>query len=204
MPRFVEGEDRIQGSLLPARIEDLVSEDNAVRVVESFVEALDLGQLGFDVGPTAKGRPSYHPGLMLWIYLYGYMKRVQSSRRLEQECRRNLELIWLTGQLAPNIKTIADLRRDNGPGIVVACARFVAICREIGPLNRTLAVIDGSKFKGVNSRDRNYTRGEVKGRLAGRGGNRALLAGARRRRPPRAAGRLVRERTFAREARIAE
>lgn len=137
-----------------------------MRVIDAFVEALDLGKLGFDVEPAATGRPSYHPGLMLRIYLYGYMNRVQSSRRLEQECRRNLELMWLTGQLAPDFKTIADFRRDNGPGIVAACARFVVICREIGLLNRTLAVIDGSKFKGVNSRDRNYTRGKVKARLA--------------------------------------
>lgn len=111
MPRFVEGEDRLQGSILPARIEDFVSEDNAVRVIDAFVEALDLGELGFDVAPAATGRPSYHPGLMLRIYLYGYMNRVQSSSRLEQECRRNLELMWLTGQLAPDFKTIADYRR---------------------------------------------------------------------------------------------
>lgn len=166
MRRFVEGSDRLQGSFLPARVEDFVADDSPARVIDAFVDALDLWDIGFDIDPAATGRPSYHPALMLRIYLYGYMNRIQSSRRLEQECRRNLELMWLTGQLTPDFKTIADFRRDNGAGIIATCARFVVICREHGLLNRTLAVIDGSKFKGVNSRDRNYTRGKVKARLA--------------------------------------
>lgn len=166
MGRFVEGADRLQDSFLPARIEDFVTDDSPARVIDAFVDALDLRDIGFDIEPAATGRPSYHPALILRIYLYGYMNRFQSSRRLEQECRRNLELMWLTGQLTPDFKTIADFRRDNGAGIVAACAKFVVICRELGLLNRTLAVIDGSKFKGVNSRDRNYTHGKVKARLS--------------------------------------
>lgn len=166
MPRYVEGESRDQASLLPASIEDYVDPDNSVRVIEAFVEALDLRGLGFSVTPAATGRPGFHPGTMLKIYVYGYMNRIQSSRRLEVECRRNLELIWLTGRLAPDFKTIADFRRDNGLAIGAACARFVEICRGLGLFTRALAVIDGSRFKGVNSRDRNFTRGKVKARLA--------------------------------------
>ncbi|MEQ1868103.1 MAG: IS1182 family transposase [Micropepsaceae bacterium] len=166
MSRFVESEDRDQGSLLPARIEEFIEEDNPARVIEAFIEGLDLKALGFEVTPAVTGRPAYHPALMLKIYLYGYMNRVQSSRRLEQECRRNLELIWLTGRLAPDFKTIADFRRDNGAAIAGVCARFIIICREIGLFRRALAIIDGSRFKGVNSRERNFTRGKVKKRIA--------------------------------------
>ena len=135
-------------------------------MIEAFVEALDLGTLGFAVEPAATGRPSYHPAMMLKLYIYGYLNRIQSSRRLERECQRNIELMWLTGRLAPDFKTIADFRRDNGAAICAACAQFIVICRDIGLFTRPLAAIDGSKFKGVNARDKNFTRGKVRTRLA--------------------------------------
>jgi transposase len=165
MHRFVQGEDRTQSSLLPASLEDYVDEDNPARVIDAFVEALDLGALGFSIVPAATGRPSYHPETLLKLYIYGYLNRIQSSRRLECECHRNVELMWLTGRLAPDFKTIADFRRDNGPAICAACAQFIVICRNLGLFTRRLAVIDGSKFKGVNARDKNFTRGKVRTRL---------------------------------------
>jgi transposase len=165
MRRFVEGDDREQSSFLPASIEDYVDDENPVRVIEAFVQALELDELGFATIPAVTGRPSYHPATMLRIYVYGYVNAIQSSRRLERECRRNLELMWLTERLAPDFKTIADFRRDNGDAIRGACARFIVVCRQLGLFTRALAVIDGSKFKGVNSRDRNFTRGKVKARL---------------------------------------
>ena len=166
MHRFIEGQDRTQASLLPASLEDYVDADNPARVIEAFVEALDLGALGFAVVPAATGRPSYHPAMLLKLYIYGYLNRIQSSRRLERECQRNVELMWLTGRLAPDFKTIADFRRDNGAAICAACAQFIVICRQIGLFTRPLAAIDGSKFKGVNARDKNFTRGKVRTRLA--------------------------------------
>src|SRR5450432_2812004 len=126
MRRFVEGEDRRQSLLLPDSLDDYVTEDNPVRVVEVFIDELDVGALGFGgVEPAATGRPAYHPSTMLKLYLYGYLNRVQSSRRLEREAGRNIELMWLTGRLAPDFKTIADFRKDNGPAIRAACAQFV-------------------------------------------------------------------------------
>jgi transposase len=165
MSRFLHGDDRDQVSLLPPSIDDYVDEDNPVRVIDAFVDALDLGAMGFDLVPAKTGRPAYHPGAMLKIYIYGYMNRVQSSRRLETECQRNLELMWLTGRLAPDFKTIADFRRDNGAAICAACGNFIAICRKIGMFTRPIAVVDGSRFKGVNARDKNFTRGKVKSRI---------------------------------------
>src|ERR1700690_790713 len=133
MGRFVEGEDRRQSLLLPETLDDYVTEDNPVRVVEVFIEELDLGALGFEgVRPAATGRPAYHPSTLLKIYLYGYLNRIQSSRRLEREAQRNIELMWLTGRLAPDFKTIANFRRDNGPAIRAACAHFVVLCRQLG------------------------------------------------------------------------
>ena len=130
MKRFIEGEDRSQVTLLPECLDDYIGEDNPVRVVDVFVDELRLRQLGFDgAAPAATGRPSYHPAVLLKIYIYGYLNRVQSSRRLETEARRNLELLWLTGRLAPDFKTIADFRRDNGPGIRNVCSQFVVVCR---------------------------------------------------------------------------
>ncbi|PVY24640.1 transposase [Paraburkholderia silvatlantica] len=165
MKRFIEGEDRKQVTLLPECLDDFVAEDNPVRIIEAFVEELDLASLGFDGAmPSTTGRPSYHPGVLLKIYIYGYLNRVQSSRRLERECQRNVELMWLTGRLAPDFKTIVDFRRDNGTGIRNVCRRFVVLCRELKLFSQALVAIDGSKFKAVNTRDRNFTEGKVEKR----------------------------------------
>lgn len=167
MKRFIEGADRDQATLLPECLEDWVEEDNPVRAIDAFIDALDLGNLGFDgVAPKATGRPSYHPTVLLKLYVYGYLNHVQSSRRLEREAGRNMEVMWLTGRLAPDHKTIADFRRDNGPAIRNVCSRFVMLCREIGLLASASVAIDGSKFKAVNNRDRNVTKGKVKRRRA--------------------------------------
>jgi len=165
MTRFIEGLDRRQTSLLPSCIDDYVDEHNPVRAIEAFVEMLDLAALGFDVEPEATGRPGYHPATMLRLYLYGYLNQVQSSRRLERECARNLELIWLTGQLKPDFKTIADFRRDNGAAIRKVCQQFVALCRGIDLLDANLVAIDGSKFKAVNAKARSFTREKLRRRL---------------------------------------
>lgn len=165
MKRFVDGVDRSQGLLLPDRLEDYVHDDNPVRVVDAFVEALDLSELGFEAANRAAGgRPAYHPAALLKIYIYGYLNRIQSSRRLEREAQRNLELIWLTGRLAPDFKTIADFRKDNGGAITAVCIRFVALCRTMKVFSHAIVAIDGSKFKAVNSRDRNFTVGKVTAR----------------------------------------
>jgi transposase len=158
MGRFVEGEDRRQSLLLPDSLDDYVTEDNPVRVVEVFIDELDLGVLGFEgVRPAVTGRPAYHPSTLLKIYLYGYLNRVQSSRRLEREAQRNIELMWLTGRLAPDFKTIASFRRENGPAIRAVCAQFIVLCRQLGLFTRAVIAIDGSKFKAVNNRDKNFT-----------------------------------------------
>ena len=167
MKRFVEGLDRSQSTLFPETLEDFVEDDNAVRVIEAFVEALDLSDLGFGrVDPKATGRPSYHPSVLLKLYIYGYLNRVQSSRRLEREAGRNVELMWLMGRLVPDHKTIADFRKDNGPAIRRVCSQFVALCRQLGFLAEASVAIDGSKFKAVNNRDRNFTRAKMKRRMA--------------------------------------
>src|SRR5271156_478129 len=166
MHRFIDGEDRLQQALLPHSLEDYVDEENPVRVIEIFVDELDLATLGFSgMRPAATGRPAYHPSTLLKIYLYGYLNRVQSSRRLEREAGRNIELMWLTGRLAPDFKTIADFRRDNGAAIRAACSRFVVLCRQLGLFTRAVVAIDGSKFKAVNNRDKNYTVAKVTGRM---------------------------------------
>ena len=166
MSGFVEGIDRSQSSLFPAELEDYVAEDNPVRAVDAFVEGLDLGKLGFGrVAPLERGRPCYHPATLLKIYIYGYLNRVPSSRRLERECQRNIELLWLTGQLAPDFKTIADFRKDNGKAIGEVCRSFVALCRELDLLSEASVAIDGSKFKAVNARDKNFTEAKMKRRL---------------------------------------
>ncbi len=165
MRRFVEGADRGQSTLLPECLEDWIDESNPVRAVDAFVEALDLAQLGFEgVVPEATGRPSYHPSALLKLYIYGYLNRVQSSRRLEREAGRNLEVMWLTGRLAPDHKTIADFRKDNGLAIRKVCAQFVELCRKMGLLTKASVAIDGSKFKAVNSRDNNFTQGKIQRR----------------------------------------
>src|SRR3989440_4959935 len=167
MRRFVEGTDRGQSTLFPECVEDWIGEDNPVRVIDVFVEELDLAELCFGgVDPEATGRSSYHPSVLLKLYIYGYLNRVQSSRRLEREAGRNVEVMWLTGRLVPDHKTIADFRKDNGPAIRKVCAQFVAVCREIGLLTTASVAIDGSKFKAVNNRDKNFTRAKMERRLA--------------------------------------
>ena len=166
MAAFVQGADRGQAALLPECLDDWVDESNPVRAVDVFVEALDLREMGFDgVDPAATGRPAYHPSVLLKLYIYGYLNRVHSSRRLEREAGRNLELIWLLGRLAPDHKTIADFRKDNGPAIKKVCAQFVELCRQMGLLAQASVAIDGSKFKAVNSRDNNFTKGKLERRL---------------------------------------
>jgi transposase len=166
MSGFVEGIDRSQSSLFPAQLEDYVAEDNPVRAIDAFVEGLDLGKLGFGrVKPLEKGRPCYHPSTLLKIYIFGYLNRIPSSRRLERECQRNIELIWLTGQLAPDFKTIADFRKDNGKAIREVCRTFVGLCRELDLLSAGSVAIDGSKFKAVNARDMNFTEAKMKRRF---------------------------------------
>ena len=166
MKRFVEGEDRGQSTLFPERLDDFIGANNPVRVVDVFVEELDLGVLGFErVNPRSTGRPSYHPSVLLKLYVYGYLNQVQSSRRLEREAGRNVEMMWLTGRLAPDHKTIADFRKDNGPAIRKVCAQFVQLCRTVGLLANASVAIDGSKFKAVNNRDRNFTRAKMQRRM---------------------------------------
>lgn len=165
MKRFIEGEDRNQGALLPQCLDDFIGDDNPVRAVDAFVEALNLKALGFGAAdPAMTGRPGYHPAVLLKIYLYGYLNRVQSSRRLEREAQRNVEVMWLTGKLTPDFKTIAEFRRQNGEGIRGACGQFVAICRELRLLSDAVVAVDSSKFKAVNSRDRNFTPNKVERR----------------------------------------
>jgi transposase len=166
MRRFVEGEDRRQGVLLPEYLDDYVSEENQVPAIEAFVEELDLAALGFEgVSPATTGRPSYHPSVLLKIYVYGYLNQIASSRRLEREAQRNVELMWLTGRLAPDFKTIADFRKDNGPAIRATCRQFIAVCRRLNLFAHAVAAIDGSKFKAVNARDKNFTRAKLKKRM---------------------------------------
>jgi transposase len=166
MKRFVESDDRRQGVLLPEYLDDYVPENNPVRVIDVFVDELDLLSLGFDgVVPEATGRPSYHPAVLLKLYIYGYLNQVSSSRRLEREAQRNVEVMWLTGRLAPDFKTIADFRRDNGPAIRATCRQFIALCRQLDLFAEAIVAIDGSRFKAVNTRDKNFTRASIKRRM---------------------------------------
>jgi transposase len=166
MKRFVEGEDRTQITLLPECLDDYIEAENPVRVIEVFVDELDLGELGFvGVEPLATGRPSYHPAVLLKIYIYGYLNRIQSSRRLEREAQRNVELMWLTGRLRPDFKTIANFRKDNGRAMRNVCRQFVVLCQKLDLFAQAVVAIDGSKFKAVNNRDRNFTNAKVKRRL---------------------------------------
>ena len=166
MKRFIEGEERTQVTLLPECLDDYIGEDNPVRVVDVFVDELDLGVLGFDgVDPAVTGRPAYHPAVLLKIYIYGYLNRIQSSRRLEREAQRNVELMWLTGRLAPDFKTIADFRHDNGKAICKVCAQFVVLCRKLNLFSQSIIAIDGSKFKAVNNRDKNFTPHKLQARM---------------------------------------
>jgi len=167
MKRYIEGEDRTQVTLLPACLEDYVEAENPVRVVEVFVEGLDLGELGFvGVDPAATGRPAYHPAVLLKLYIYGYLNRIQSSRRLEREAQRNVELMWLTGRLMPDFKTIANFRKDNGRAIRKVCRQFIVLCRQLNLFTEAIVAIDGSKFKAVNNRDKNFTPAKMQRRMA--------------------------------------
>ena len=165
MSGFIEGENRFQSTLFPESVDDYVEEDSVVRVIDVFIDRLDISGLGFKAEPAETGRPGYHPGTMLKIYVYGYLNRIHSSRRLEREAKRNVELMWLSERLAPDFKTIADFRKDNGEAIRLVCREFVMLCRKLNLLGDTLA-IDGSKFKAVNNRDKNFTRAKMKRRLA--------------------------------------
>ena len=165
MGRFIEGEGRTQSALLPECLDDYVGEDNPVRAIDAFVDQLDLKQLEFArAEPKATGRPAYHPATLLKIYIYGYLNRIQSSRRLEREAQRNLELIWLTGRLTPDFKTIADFRKDNGSAIQRVCREFVLLCRNFDLFSEAMVAIDGSKFKAVNNRDKNFTERKLQAR----------------------------------------
>src|SRR5579862_9207698 len=167
MRRFVEGADRGQWSLLPECLDDFIDESNPVRVIDVFVDALDLAEMSFEgVEPAATGRPSYHPSVLLKLYIYGYLNRVQSSRRLEREAGRNVEVMWLTSRLVPDHKTIADFRKDNGGAIRKVCARFIMLCRRLDLFAEVSVAIDGSKFKAVNNRDKNFTRAKMERRMA--------------------------------------
>src|SRR5450631_3656950 len=166
MKRFIEGEDRSQSTLFPEHLDDYIAEDNPVRVIDVFVDELDLQELGFEgVQPEVTGRPAYHPGSLLKIYIYGYLNRIQSSRRLERETQRNVELIWLTGRLMRDFKTIADFRKDNGKAIRSVCREFIVLCRDLKLFSEAIVAIDGSKFKAVNNRDKNFTDRKLKARM---------------------------------------
>ena len=165
MSGFIQGDDRSQATLFPERLDDYVGADSAVRVIDVFVDDLDISGLGFRTEPNETGRPAYHPRTLLKLYIYGYLNRVQSSRRLEREAQRNVELMWLTGRLAPDFKTIADYRKDNGKAIQKVCREFVLICRKLELFTDAFVAIDGSKFKAVNNRDQNFTKAKMKRRL---------------------------------------
>ena len=166
MKRFIEGVDRNQSTLFPERLEDFIAEDNPVRVVDVFVDQLDLRELGFwGIDPSATCRPAYHPSQLLKLYIYGYLNRIPSSRRLERETQRNIELMWLIERLSPDFKTVADFRKDNGPAIRRVCREFVVLCRRLDLFSQAIVAIDGSKFKAVNNRDKNFTPAKMKRRM---------------------------------------
>jgi transposase len=166
MKRFIKGECRTQTTIFPESLDEYIADNNPVRMVDVFVEELDLGKLGFDgVEPAATGRPSYHPASLLKIYIYGYLNRIQSSRRLEKETQRNVELMWLIERLTPDFKTISDFRKDNGKAIRSVCRQFVVLCQQLGLFSEALVAIDGSKFKAVNNRDRNFTSAKLQRRM---------------------------------------
>ena len=166
MKRFIQGQDRTQSTLLPELLDEYITEDNPVRVIDAFVDQLALAALGFEgVDPAQTGRPSYHPSVMLKIYIYGYLNRIQSSRRLETEANRNVELMWLVSRLNPDFKTIANFRRENGKAIRKVCAQFIELCRQMNLFADSMVAIDGSKFKAVNSSDQNFTQAKVRRRM---------------------------------------
>lgn len=164
--KHIEGIDRNQITLMPDAIEDYIADDNPVRFLDIYVDHLDLKDLGFlHVEPEARGRPPYHPGDLLRLYLYGYLFAIRSSRALEREANRNLELIWLLKRLAPDFKTIADFRKANGKAIHNLCCEFIQFCKQEGLFGGDLVALDGSKFKASNARDRNFSRAKLKDRM---------------------------------------
>jgi len=165
MKGFIAGEARTQATLFPERLDDYIAEDNPIKVIDVFIDGINLSGMGFQTEPAATGRPSYHPTTLLKLYVYGYLNRVQSSRRLEREAGRNVELMWLLGRLAPDFKTIADFRKNNTKPIRSVCREFVLVCRKLDLFSDAFVAIDGSKFKAVNNRDRNYTQAKLKRRL---------------------------------------
>ena len=166
MKRFIQGEHRGQGTLLNESLDDYVSDTNPVRVVDVFVDELDLVNLGFEGAiPAETGRPADHPAILLKIYINGYLNRIPSSRRLEREAQRNVELMWLTGRLMPDFKTIANFRKNNSKAIQGVCRQFVVLCQQLGLFRENLVAIDGSQFKAVNNRDRNFTSAKLKRRM---------------------------------------
>ena len=165
MSGFIVGEARTQATLFPERLDDYIAEENAVRVIDVFLDSLNLSGLGFKTEPANTGRPAYHPATLLKLFIYGYLNRIQSSRCLEREAGRNVELMWLIGRLAPDFKTIADFRKDNTKAITHVCREFLLICRKLNLFTDSLVAIDGSKFKAVNNRNRNFTQAKIKLRL---------------------------------------
>ncbi len=166
MKRFIEGENRHQSTLFPDSLDKYIHDNNPVRVIDAFVDELDLSEQGFQgVIPKETGRPSYHPSIMLKLYAYGYLNRIQSSRRLERETQRNIELMWLTERLTPDFKTIADFRKNNGKGIQNVCRQFIDLCRHLNLFTDSVVAIDGSKFKAVNNRDQNFTKAKMAKRI---------------------------------------
>jgi len=166
MKRFIQGENRSQSTLFPEALDDYISEENQIRVIDAYVDSIDLLSLGFKgVEPKDTGRPSYHPSVMLKLYIYGYLNRLQSSRRLENETHRNVELMWLLCRLTPDFKTIADFRKENGRGIKNVCRKFIDLCRQLNLFSETVIAVDGSRFKAVNRKNRNFTQAKIKSRI---------------------------------------
>ena len=165
MSGFIHGESRTQSTLLPELLDDYIAEDHPVRTIDVFVDSLEADKMGFQTMAAGTGRPSYHPSTMLKLFIHGYLNRVQSSRRLELEAGRNVELMWLLGRLAPDFKTIADFRRNNSEALQSVCREFVLLCRKLNLFTEAFVAIDGSKFKAVNNRNRNFSRAKIKLRL---------------------------------------
>jgi len=162
MSGFIQGEARHQATLFPEALDDYITEENPIRVIDAFVDNLDLSALGFKTIPADTGRPAYHPSAMLKLFIYGYLNRIQSSRRLERETGRNVELMWLLERLSPDFKTIADFRKNNSRGIKNTCKTFIDLCRQMNMFTDTVIAIDGSKFRAVNNKDNNYTPSKLK------------------------------------------
>lgn len=160
---YIEGIARNQLILFPKAIDDYIEADNPVQFIDAFVDSLDLQQLGFKYSPPeATGRPPYNPADMLKLYIYGYLNRVRSSRSLEKETHRNIELMWLLKKLSPDFKTIADFRKDNKKAIKQACREFTLLCKRLDLFGGELVAIDGSKLRAVNSKKRNFNEAKLK------------------------------------------